>query len=94
MNSLLTAVFEFLSDLLLFRYLRHQRGRTERDLGEDAGHLVRFHVIDGIVAAVLGVLVYALLVTGMDLSDKVGVVGAVVAVIGYLIWRYEKMVNR
>ena len=94
MSSLLTAVFEFLSDLLLFRYLRHQRGRPERDLAEDAGQLVRFNVIDGIVAAVLGVLVYVLLVVGMDASDKTGVFGAAASVIGYLIWRYEKMVNQ
>ena len=94
MNSLLTAVFEFLSDLLLFRYLRHQRGRPDRDMAEDARHLVRFHVIDGVLAAALGVLVYVLLVVGMDFSDKTGVIGAAAIVIGYLIWRYEKMVNQ
>lgn len=92
-TDLLTGIFEFVADVLVFRRQRDKRGHATRSMADDAVAVARFDFVTTLWIALVSVGLMLLLIFGFNVSVLWGVgIGTTVgAVWGY--WRYSQLVG-
>ncbi|MEN5182169.1 hypothetical protein ABE501_20705 [Comamonas testosteroni] len=88
--DLILGIFEFIGDVLLFRYLREKEGSRRRSATDDAFVIAHFEFVAMVRIGLVSVGLMFLLIFGLDIPVAWGVgIGLGVGVV----WGYRKYVQ-